>query len=111
MPQNFLTLSDLPADVQAQVNSILAIPSAKRTASQTAFLNARVPHLSNVVIRMDPANTYIAECSGTSVPSNGLSGFAKNCFFYKTDAVAGTSGLYTNVGTISSCDFKLVTNA
>ena len=37
MPNNFLTISDLPTDVQAQVNAILAIPVAKRTTAQTAF--------------------------------------------------------------------------
>ena len=111
MPNNFLTISDLPTDVQAQVNAILAIPVAKRTTAQTAFLNARVPHLDNLVIRMDPTNAYIAECSGTSVPTSTKSGFAKACHFYKTDAVAGTSGFYINVGTTSSCDFRLVTNA
>jgi hypothetical protein len=104
-------MSDLPADVQTQVNAILAIPVAKRTTAQTAFLNARAPHTANLVIRMDPTNTYIAECSGTTVPTSTTAGFTKGCFFYKTDVTAGTSGFYVNVGTTSSCDFRLVTNA
>jgi hypothetical protein len=49
--------------------------------------------------------------TGTAIPADTTSGFAKGCLFIDTNVGAGTSGLYVNVGTRTSCTFKLVTNA
>lgn len=49
--------------------------------------------------------------TGTTVPSDTAPLYAKGCLFIDTDVATGTSGLYVNVGTSSSCVFKLVTNA
>lgn len=47
----------------------------------------------------------------TSVPADAGSGFAKGCLFIDTNVGAGTSGLYVNIGTNTSCNFNLVSNA
>jgi hypothetical protein len=49
--------------------------------------------------------------TGTTVPSDTDTLYAKGCLFIDTDVTSGTSGLYVNVGTSASCIFKLVTNA
>lgn len=49
--------------------------------------------------------------TGTTVPSDSGTGYAKGCLFIDTDVAAGTSGLYVNIGTSSACNFNLVTNA
>jgi len=58
------------------------------------------------VLTYDP-NGKILLCSGTSVPS-ATAGYAKSCLFIKTDAGAGTQGLYENTGTTASCTFNLI---
>lgn len=47
---------------------------------------------------------------GTTVPTDATTGYAKGCLFIDTDVATGTSGLYVNVGTNTSCVFKLVSN-
>jgi len=49
--------------------------------------------------------------TGTAVPADAGTLYAKGCLFIDTDVGTGTSGLYVNVGTAASCVFKLVTNA
>jgi len=49
--------------------------------------------------------------TGTTKPADTTTGYAKGSLFIDTDVVSGTSGLYVNVGTNTSCIFKLVTNA
>lgn len=49
--------------------------------------------------------------TGTTVPADTGTLYAKGCLFIDTDVATGTSGLYVNVGTSASCVFKLVTNA
>ena len=49
--------------------------------------------------------------TGTTVPADTGTIYAKGCLFIDTDVATGTSGLYVNVGTSASCVFKLVTNA
>lgn len=49
--------------------------------------------------------------TGTTVPTNGSNGYAKGCLFIDTDVATGTTGLYCNKGTSSSCVFTAVTQA
>lgn len=56
-------------------------------------------------------NGNVSYCSGTTVPTNGSSGFAKGCIFIKTDAATGVSGTYENVGTTTSSNFQLIASA
>lgn len=65
---------------------------------------------SNLVITRGE-NQKILLASGTTVPADTGTEYAKGCLFIDTDVASWTSGLYVNVGTDSSCVFKLVTNA
>lgn len=51
------------------------------------------------------ANGMALLASGTTVPTDTTAGFAKGCLFIKTDAGAGSRGMYENVGTTASCNF------
>lgn len=43
---------------------------------------------------------------GTTVPTDGTTGYAKGCIFIDTNASAG-SVFYVNEGTKDSCDFNV----
>jgi hypothetical protein len=60
----------------------------------------------NVILRDEEGNVLWA--FGTTVPTAGTAGYAKGCLFVKTNAGAGTKGLYENQGTVSACDFVLI---
>lgn len=64
----------------------------------------------NVVITMGE-NQKALLVTGTSVPTDDSDGYGKGCLFIDTDVASGTSGLYVNIGTDTSCVFKLVSNA
>ena len=49
--------------------------------------------------------------TGTTVPSDAGTGYAKGCLFIDTDVATGTTGLYCNKGTSSACVFTAVTQA
>ena len=49
--------------------------------------------------------------TGTSVPANGTTKYAKGCLFIDTDVATGTTGLYCNKGTAAACAFTAVTQA
>lgn len=62
--------------------------------------------------------TYLADkvgdillCTGTSVPTDGSTGYAKGCLFIDTDVSTGTTGLNCNKGTNTSSAFTAVTQA
>lgn len=48
---------------------------------------------------------------GTTIPTDGSSGYAKGGTFLKTDVATGTGGTYLNKGTNLSSQFTLVTQA
>lgn len=50
-------------------------------------------------------------CTGTTVPTDGSTGFAKGCLFIDTDVATGTTGLNCNKGVSTSCAFTAVTQA
>jgi hypothetical protein len=110
MPQNFPVKGDLSKVTQAEIDRISAKPSAQRTSSEQAFLDARAIYLTNTILELDSSND-ILRCAGNTLPADGLSGFAKGCVFIKLNASAGVSGTYENVGTSSSCDFNLVSSS
>lgn len=47
-------------------------------------------------------------CGGLTVPTSGSTGYAKGCLFCKSDAVTGIPGIYTNIGTNTSCLFVML---
>lgn len=44
--------------------------------------------------------------TGTEVPTSTTSGYAKGCIFIDRDVAGGTTGVYENVGTTTSCTFN-----
>jgi|TARA_R110000824_G_scaffold54030_11_gene149163 hypothetical protein len=63
---------------------------------------------TGVVASSDTGDFLIV--AGTTVPTDGASGYATGCLFLKTDGGAGTA-LYCNEGTNSSANFDAVTVA
>lgn len=59
-------------------------------------------------VREFDADGNIARAFGLTKPTDGGAGFAKGCQFVDTDVATGTSGLYENIGTTSSCNFNIV---
>ena len=53
----------------------------------------------------------IVRARGTDVPVDTTKGYAKGCLFIDTNVAAGSTGLYVNVGTTTSCDFDAVSDA
>ena len=46
--------------------------------------------------------------TGTDVPANATSGYAKGCLFIDRNVATGTTGLYENIGTNTSCNFNAI---
>jgi len=65
-------------------------------------------YVQGVRVLMRDANEKVLMGTCTTVP-DAVAGFAKGCLLIKTDATG--AGLYENVGTASSCSFKLITVA
>jgi hypothetical protein len=63
----------------------------------------------NVLLRNAIYDVLLA--TGLTVPTDATTGYAKGCLFIDTDVAAATSGLFVNIGTNTSCSFKLVSNA
>jgi hypothetical protein len=57
------------------------------------------------VLEFDASNNVL-KATGLTKPTDGTSGYAKGCTFIDTDVVTGTTGVYTNDGTTTSCAFK-----
>lgn len=62
------------------------------------------PHSANGWIVEDPP-TGVLQLKGTTVPTDGDSGYLPGCIFQHTDGGSGTS-IYVNEGTSSSCNFN-----
>ena len=59
-----------------------------------------------ITILETDVDNNVTRCSGITKPVDADAGYAKGCFFIDTDAASG-SIVYTNDGTIASCDFNL----
>ena len=75
----------------------------------TAGVVGDVTAATVAIIKDKNGDLIIAQ--GTTVPTDTTTGYAKGCLFIDTDVASATSGLYVNIGTNTSCIFKLVTNA
>lgn len=64
----------------------------------------------NILRQLGAATGDATFVVGTAVPDDGAAGYAHMCIFIDTDA-SGTTGLYANIGTATSCDFNAVTVA
>jgi hypothetical protein len=57
------------------------------------------------------SNGDLLICTGIVTITDGGTGFAKGCLYIDTDVATGTTGLYCNKGTNTSCQFTAVTQA
>lgn len=62
---------------------------------------------NGVKVLSEDGNLNITHASGTTVPADASSGYAKGCVFFDTDVVTGISGFYINLGTNTSCKFRV----
>ena len=62
-----------------------------------------------VLVRDDDHDILWA--TGTDVPADTSSGYAKGCLFIDRNVAAGTTGLYVNVGTTTSANLDAVSDA
>ncbi len=103
----FEVKTDLPVEIQNEIDRISAIPSGQRSVSEAAFLTSRSVYLTNEIIRKDDAG-LILEASGNTLPTS-YSGFRKGAEFYKKDAVGNSK--YENVGDETSATWELLSSA
>jgi len=68
------------------------------------------PGATAVTVLIKDSAGMVLLATGATVPGDEA-GYAKGCLLIDTDVVDGTSGLYVNVGTTTSADFDLVTDA
>ena len=59
------------------------------------------------VYSIDPDGNILF-ASGTTVPTDNETGFAKGCLFIDTNVAGGTTGIYENVGTTTDCNFDVI---
>lgn len=85
----------------------------KQTAYNTVKLDGTSATVNSVAISalLTDASGNILLATGTSVPTDTSSGYAKGCLFIDTDVAGGTTGLYCNKGTTASSQFTAVTQA
>lgn len=79
-------------------------------AVQLDGISETVNSVSITVLLADPSGNILF-AQGTTVPTDGSSGYAKSCLFIDTDVATGTGSLYLNKGTTTSSQFTLVTQA
>jgi hypothetical protein len=79
------------------------------TASEGVVLKATA--VSGVTTLLSDSNGDALLATGTTVPTDTATGFAKGCLFIDTNVATGTTGLNCNKGTNTSCVFTAVTQA
>jgi len=80
-------------------------PDQIQTIGQTTTINSQ-----SVVVTERNAAGKVTYCYGTVSVTDGGAGYAKGCFYVKTDGSSGTT-LYINEGSTSSCDFNALQSA
>jgi hypothetical protein len=87
--------------------------NAGATGYNTVQLNGWSETVNSVSITtlLTDGSGDILLATGTTVPTNSSTGFAKGCLFIDTDVGTGTTGLYCNKGTNTACAFTAVTQA
>lgn len=91
----------------------MAVQNAKETAYNTVKLDGTSASVNSVTVSalLTDASGDILWATGTTVPTDGSSGYAKGCLFIDTDVATGTTGLNCNKGTNTSSQFTAVTQA
>jgi len=91
--------------------------SVPRSSNQTVFNSLQVTPVAesiNSIVVFPVLCDGIGDvliCTGTTKPTDASTGYAKGCLFIDTDVATGTTGLYCNKGTNTSCVFTTVTQA
>jgi hypothetical protein len=91
--------------------------SIPRNAGQTGFNAVMLKGYAETVNSIDiyvlltDGNGDILLATGTTKPTDTSTGYAKGCLFIDTNVATGTTGLYCNKGTNTSCVFTAVTQA
>ena len=75
------------------------------------LLAATAGTTDNIKVILRDSSNDILYATGTDVPADTTSGYAKGCLFIDTNVAAGTTGLYVNVGTNTSANFDAVSDA
>lgn len=68
------------------------------------------PGATSVTTLLQNDDGMIVLAYGTTVPTDTEAGYAKGCIFIDTDVASGTSGLYENTGTTTSCIFTAISS-
>lgn len=103
MDTTFATVADLDQATQDELTRIQAIPEERRTARETAFMEARAVYVTNK-IRSRARDGSILEAEGTELPQGAI-GFANMAVFILEDG-EGNQTEYINQGTINESDFQ-----
>ena len=75
------------------------------------FDNTAAGTTGDIIVYLRDHAENILFASGTDVPADTTSGYAKGCLFIDRDVAAGTTGLYVNVGTTTAANFDAVSDA
>lgn len=82
------------------------ITSIKTYGAKVSATKAGTSNPIRVLQKDGSGNVLIA--TGTEVPTATTAGYAKGCLFIDTNVATGTTGLYENIGTTSSCNFNAI---
>ena len=61
-----------------------------------------------ILVLLEDNSGKILLASGTDVPAGATNGYAKGCIFIDRNVATGTTGLYENIGTNTSCNFNAI---
>ena len=86
-------------------------PLACLTMEGVTRLAASAGTTDNIKAIFKDGDGDILFATGTDVPADTSSGYAKGCLFIDTDVATGTTGLYCNKGTKTSAVFTAITQS
>lgn len=87
------------------------LPVKQTARSQKNIWLVKTINSQSIRVNLEDNSWNILHCSWTATITDAGSWYAKGCLYIDTDVASGTSWLYVNVGTSTSCVFKLITNA
>lgn len=70
--------------------------------------NSQTINSQSIVVKETDSAGLVILASGTVLVTAGGAGYGKSCIYAKTDAANGVEGLYTNIGTSTSCLFVTI---
>jgi hypothetical protein len=76
-----------------------------RSVDYLKFVGKSVTLTTAITKLMTDTSDKVLMASGITVPALASTGYSKGCLFFHTDAATGLPGLYTNIGTNTSCNF------